>query len=220
MAIDDDSDNGGRRRPAKRRQMTADERALAGLERRRAERRDYPGVVAPDDPFSSDEITEPERVLGRDPTDVELEILRRLGIPSDQPVTMRDLAKILSRDYRRDVEHSSGTKELGRQMEELRKILQTPPNSVTAELSDRVEDLERDAKAARIGAKKLKGVAWTAVIAAVGSIGTAAVKLYDRAKEDGETEIRLKLVERNIDKLERQVDRLILPDRHSPKDIP
>jgi len=214
--MDSDDDNGGRRRP-KRRQMTADERALAGIERRRAEqRREYLAGTAIPEEFPADEITAPERILGRDPSDVDLEILRRLGIPYDQPATMRDLVKIISRDYKRDVEHTSGTKELGRQMDELRKLLETPPNAATAKLQDRVEDLERDAKGSRVAAKRLKGLAWTAILAAVGSIGTAAVKLYDRAKEEGETEIRLVHVERSIEKLEREMDHLLLVPKDKP----
>lgn len=214
---DGDSDTpGGRRKLPKRRMMTGDERALVGSDRRRQDRdrQDYSGGfrrAEPDDAFPDDETTAPERVLQREPTDVELEILRRLGIPYDQVVTMRDLAKLLWREGRKEKEQSSGTKELGRQMDELRKLLETPPNAVSAEIADRVEELEREHKVARSAMKRLRGLAATAIVAAVGSIGTAAAKLYDRAKEDGESSVRLNHVEDRLGRVERQIDRL--PDR-------
>lgn len=222
MGDDEDSITGGRRRQAKGRQMTSDDRAIAGVERRRQEkRRDYSGGIAlPDnDSFPLDEITEPERVLGQEPSEAAIDMLRSLGISPDAPATMQVIAQVLVRAKRKSVEHNSGLKEFGDQLKEMRRLLQTPPNALTAELRDRVEDLERDAKTSRLLVKRLKGLAWAAVLGAVGSIGTAAVKLYDSARESGEAEIRLIHVERGLERIERAVDRIRLaPDRTQPKE--
>lgn len=206
MASDDDSDD-GRKRP-RRRLMTDTERVMVGVERRRQDYSDRYRRIEPDDAFPDDEITSPERVLERDPTDLELEILRRLGIPFDQTVKMRDFAKVLSRVLRKEQEQSSGTKELGRQMAEFRKLLDTPPNALTADLQDRVEKLEEGREASKASLKRWKGWVVTAIVAAVGSIGTAAAKLYDRGKEDATSSFRLQYVERRLDRAEKLLDRL------------
>lgn len=192
--------------------MTDDERAVTGAERRmqrRSQPAGVPVVYAPpsnSDTFDDeDEITAPESILAREVTDVDLEILHRMGISANATVTFADFVKFLNRNNKREEKSKSGNQELGRQMEELRQLLAKPPNGAVTELQDQVAALQAEADKFRGTVKWLRGVAVAALVAALGSVGTFAVKIWDRAKDEGEAIIRLEYVERDVKQLRQDI---------------
>lgn len=189
---DDDLEDTGKRRPP-RRLMGDDERALVGAHHRRTRTPHY-GV--PQETREDD--TAPEMVLSRELTSVELQILHRLGMSPGNYVTMGDLTKILTRDQRKAEQYRSGSEELGRQMDELRRLLSTPPNAAVQDLQARADQTEEDVAKLRRLVRWLKRTAIAALIAAVGSIGALAEKVWSRAEAEGEAAIRLKHAEDEI----------------------
>ena len=192
----DDKGDSGRGRGGRRRIMDDDERAIIGAGRRRAERtapRGYPASEPRAPSHVDDEITEPEVVLSRGATEVDLEILRRLGIDPDRPVKFSDIATIIRRGHKYEVEHRSGSKELGEQIKALHELLKTPPHQAVldlqakvAELVENVDNLTEDNARYKASVKWARGLAAAVIIAALGGIGTIAVKIWSRAEAEGE----------------------------------
>lgn len=191
--------------------MTDDDRAEPSLVRRRAAptapRGYQTGYMASDSRpvHVDDEVTEPERVLGRGASEVDLEILRRLNISADQVVTFADLAPFMSQAFRTRVEHKSDNKELGEQIKALHDLLRTPPHQAVLDLQadyqtlkEDVENLREDNERYKATAKWTKGLAAAVVVAALGGVCTIAVKIWSRAEAEGEAAIRLTHVERDL----------------------
>jgi len=190
--------------------MTDTERTIGGVERRRHasspsgvpihdDRSDEDGEPAEDD------ITKPERVLSRGISEVEVEILQRLGIAPDTVATMADIAKIISRDNRRAVENKSGSKQIGAELKELRKLLETPPNAVTVQLQDDVVAVREEVVKIQKTVRWARGIVVTAIVALLGSIGTGAAKIYNLGEQEGESTIELRHLKEGLADLRQDV---------------
>jgi len=192
---DDHSDRTRRRRPPPGLRMTADDRALVGQAQRRQTRTNPRGVVIRD-AFDDEEIedTSPQEMLEREPTEEDLEIIHSLGRDPLAPVTNLDLVKLLRSELRRHKEHRSGNRQLEKRLVEL---FDRPPHPETAELqkdvrsmADRVVELETDNKESKRKLKFAKGIAITAISAALASFGGWAEKYWSRAQAEASAAVK------------------------------
>lgn len=228
-----------RKRP--RRGMTDDDRALAGLDRRQVGSK--PAIQLPVD----DEITDPGASLAGGLTDFEIELLRRLRTSADAPATMGDIAKVLSREHSHAVDYRSSEREIGAQIASLRELITSTQDQQVIGLQQDLDELRCKIDTSSSDVEKLKtesaelrsisestgevtdkikrsatwarNIAISAALAAVGSIGTFAAKVWEKAEAEGENVVRLSHLERDLLQLRADFRELSARAISTPKDL-
>lgn len=203
-----------------RRGMTDDDRAMVGFERRQVGSK--PAISLPVD----DEITDPGAALAGGLTEFEIELLRKLRTSADAPATMGDIAKVMSREYRHAVDYRTEEREIGAQLAQLRDLITSTQDQQFIGLQQEIDDLRCKLDGSSSEIEKLKvenaklgetasstsevtdkikrsatwarNIAISAAIAAVGSIGTFAAKVWEQAESEGEKVVRLSHLERDL----------------------
>ena len=152
-----------------------------------------------------DEETSPIDLFDRDPKDAEERIIRHLR--RDPKRLIEYVGKIaakaqhLSTEFRRRVVHE--TSENQRQLEELRDLLNKPPNGALRHVEERVEEIEGTIKGVRAFSKWAIGGLITAVLG--GATGIVAT-MQAKAKEEGARDERIITIQRDIIELKARLN--------------
>lgn len=178
----DDDDTERRKRPGS---MSDAARALVGKQHRAR----TPGYGVPSTAFEpDDDITSPQQLLDRDLSNSEIEIVRRSKRNSEDPATVGDVIKLAESVARYRRREKSSKEE---QTEQLRELLNRPPDEATQKLADRMTEVERP----------MKTIKWVAALVLAGT-GGMLLKTADfiatRSELQGENAIRLKHVEEAV----------------------
>jgi len=215
-----DDDTPELRPPGKRRPvsiMSDTQRATIGSEHRRAEAAGLDSesrrarrsaaipvpVGVPDsgefDAQSTDEITSPIELIDDEPNEEDREVIQRSKRDSGSPALVEDLAKLVRHFNKHLLKLKSDEKSNNTQRSnQILELLNRPPDEAVRKLVTRIEAVERLIRTFRI--------VLFLVVGGSGGYGLViAQRLWDRAESEGESAVRLKHVEQDIDQLRQDI---------------
>lgn len=173
-------------------------------------------------PPPDEDTTSPIALLDKPVRDDERELAHRiLRMTSDDP---RQMAFLLAKLMRRGVDHQSGSRDLGTQMAELRRVLETMPTAGVERLQDDIDKIELQVAAIPNRILPLenssKFVKWAGALiigALIGSVTYVADRISSYSETRGRQTEQIDTLRETIKSLERNVRRLELSDARRDK---
>lgn len=178
-----------------------------------------PLPLPPPEEDTTNPFTLLDKPVREDERDLALHIRR---LTADDPLQM---AYLLAKLMRRGVDHQSGNRDLGEQMDELRKVLETMPAAGVAELKEDVGEIKDRIQPLETSNKLIKWAGALIIGALVGSITYVADKISSYSETRGRQTEQIDTLRETIKSLAVDVHQLEIrdarrgrPDRDKDKD--